>query len=57
MSEREVVKTESPNGEVITDDREGGGRIRLWSKDFKYLGHWCFGCERWHLGWINCEQA
>lgn len=50
-AQRTVIPTESPGGEVITEDcREDGSKnIRLWSKSFDYVGRWCFTCKCWHM--------
>lgn len=53
---REIIKTEDPNGSVITVDTpdepcgtpEGDKKIRLWSADFHFLASWCFECKRFH---------
>jgi hypothetical protein len=53
---RETIRTEDPNGSVMTidtlDDDCGSTHdrkaIRLWSASFDYLGRWCFDCKRFH---------
>lgn len=53
---REIIKTEDPNGSLITVDTldddcgstENREAVRLWSKDFTLIGSWCNNCNRFH---------